>query len=73
MNNLKAEMKRYGVSIFDLSKAIDATEKTVRNKLDGETTFTIKEAFTIRDEFFSGMRLEYLFAQADSAANRPNA
>jgi predicted transcriptional regulator len=64
MNNLSAEMARYGVSILDIESILGCTERTVRNKLNGVTEFSIGEAFALRDTFFPNMRLEYLFASA---------
>lgn len=62
MRNLKAEMARYGVTTNAIGKAIQSTDRTVTNKLNGSSEFTIEEAITIRDSFFPGLRLEYLFA-----------
>jgi len=62
MRNLKAEMERYGVSITDIQKVLDCSAKTVRNKINGYTDFTLPEAFKIKNQYFSGYTLEYLFA-----------
>lgn len=63
MRNLLAEMARYGVSNNDIQALLSCTDKTVRNKLNGVTDFSFGEAMKIRDTFFPGMRLEYLFSQ----------
>ena len=65
MNNLCAEMARYGVSISDVSSILGCTNRTVKNKLEGLTNFNVEEAIKIRDKFFYGMRIEYLFARTD--------
>jgi len=65
MKNLLAEMIRYGVSASDIQKTIGCSTKTVRNKLDGVSVFSVTEAIKIRDIFFPGLRVEYLFAQAN--------
>lgn len=62
MKNLSAEMARFGIKISDIQQLLDCSEKTVRNKLGGVTTFSIDEAAKIRDSFFPGMRIEYLFS-----------
>lgn len=62
MRNLRAEMERYGVTVADIQKILGCSEKTVRNKINGETDFTLPEAFKIKNEFFKGYTLEYLFA-----------
>ncbi len=64
MDNLNAEIRRYGLSNADLRRALGCSEKTVRNKLSGTTDFTINEAILLRDTFFPGMRLEYLYKQS---------
>lgn len=61
MNNLKAEMERYGITILDIQQLLGVSERTVRNKLSGETDFTYPEALNIRDTFFPNLRMEYLF------------
>lgn len=62
MKNLSAEMARFGVSYADLTDLLNCTQKTVSNKLNGSTEFSVSEAMKIRDKFFPGMRLEYLFS-----------
>ena len=62
MRNLSAEMARYGVQNVDIQNLLSCTDKTVRNKIDGVTEFSVAEALKIRDAFFPGLRIEYLFA-----------
>lgn len=63
MKNLSAEMTRYGVKNTDIQTLLSCTDRTVRNKLDGVTEFSVKEALRIRDTFFPGMRIAYLFSE----------
>lgn len=71
MNNLKAEMSRSNISFCDLARAIEKTERCVRDKASGRAAFTFPEALKIRDTYFSGMSLEYLFAGlCDPPSNR---
>lgn len=70
MRNLSAEMARFGVSYADLMDLLSCTQKTVSNKLNDSTEFSVSEAMKIRDKFFPGMRIEYLFA---TDAARPGA
>ena len=63
MKNLSAEMARFGVSNGDLQALLGCSAKTVSNKINGATDFTAPELFKIRDTFFPGLRLEYLFAE----------
>lgn len=62
MRNLLAEMTRYGVGISQIRSVIDCSESTAKNKLYEKTAFSFPEALKIRDAFFPGFRLEYLFA-----------
>ena len=59
--NLKAEMARFGVSNRDIHLAIGKSERSVRDKLSGGFGFSFDEALLIRDRFFTGLSLEYLF------------
>lgn len=65
MKNLSAEMARYGVSNVDIQNLLGCSNKTVTNKLSDNTTFSVNEAIKIRDAFFPGLRIEYLFARAE--------
>ncbi len=65
MMNLQLEMKKRGVSLYDMQSVLGCTERTVRNKLSGATDFSYSEVLKIRDSFFPGMQLEYLFAMDD--------
>ena len=62
MKNLKAEMARFGVSTSDIQNVLGCSTKTVLNKLNGTTEFTMSEGFKIHDAFFPSMELKYLFA-----------
>lgn len=50
------------MKLTDLKNLLGCSDRTVTNKLTGETDFTIPEALKIRETFFPGLRLEYLFA-----------
>ena len=63
MDNLKAEMQRNGLTVRDIMRTIGCSEKTARNKINGETDFTYPEAEEVRNRLFPGMRMEYLFHQ----------
>lgn len=65
MRNLRAEMARFGISKQDIQSLLSGTDKTVKSRLDGQTEFSVGDSIKIRDTFFPGMRIEYLFAQDD--------
>jgi hypothetical protein len=61
LRNIEREMARYNVTYYDIQGAMGCSEKTVRNKMQGVTDFTYSEVRNIRDRFFPGMSIEYLF------------
>lgn len=64
LSNLRAEMIRYNVSIAKIAQVIGKTDRSVRDKVNGKYEFSVPEAGLIRDTFFPGMSLEYLFAKS---------
>lgn len=65
LSNLKAEMARADVTICAVAKVIGKGERTVRERIKGNGYFSVPDAIAVRDAFFPGMGLEYLFARAD--------
>lgn len=66
--NLRAEMARYGISAADLASVTGKTERSIRDKISGKRDFTLPESAVIRDTFFPGLKLEYLFSRSDEQA-----
>ena len=66
LSNLRAEMARFDVSPADIAKEIGKSDRCVRDKISGKTDVSIPEAMDIRDRFFPGLSLEYLFARSVS-------
>lgn len=66
--NLKAEMARRNLTKRDIAQRLNKKERVIRNRFNGRTPFTLPEAFAIRDAFFPGASLDYLF-QRDAAAD----
>ncbi len=64
-SNLRAELARDGVSMEEVSKALNIHRNSVANKINGDTPFTVEEAFKVQKKFFPKLSLDYLFA-ADS-------
>lgn len=58
---LRGEMVKANISVSKLSSQIGVTDKTLRNKLKGETDFTWPEALTIRRIVNPNMDMEELF------------
>ena len=61
LHNLMAEISRGGIKRKQLADAIEVSDKALQNKIYGRTDFTLPEAVKIRDSFFPGMDLQYLF------------
>ena len=62
LQNLKAEMTGRNVGTSDIARVIGKSTKTAMVKVAGRYPFTFREAKAIRDSFFQGMDLEFLFS-----------
>lgn len=56
-------MKQEGVTRNDLQKLLHVSEKTIRNKLSGETDFTWEEVRMVRNTYFPNDDFVQLFEQ----------
>lgn len=66
-NNLRNELQSKNISLVAYSKLLGISEKSVQNKLNGTTEFTlseIKATLNVLPEF----KLDYLFAAEDKSA-----
>lgn len=64
-HNLDAEMARIGITNRHLSLLLRKSARTIRDKRSGKYPFTLQEARKIRDAFFPGMNLDFLFSEYD--------
>ena len=62
---LEYRMKQEHVTRSDIQRLLGVSEKTVRNKFSGETSFTWEEVRLIRNTFFPKDDFENLFEQSD--------
>ena len=63
--NLEAEMKRSGVTCSEMAKQIQVSRGTLSAWMNGtNSAFPIIKAKQVRDQFFEGMSLDYLFDSA---------
>ena len=53
----------YKVSALDFAHVTGKTDRSIRDKIGGKRDFTLPESAAIRDAFFPGLTLEYLFAR----------
>lgn len=60
--NLKAEMQRYCITGEMIASSIGVHPATMSSKLNIENRLKLGECIQIRNLFFSGMSLDYLFA-----------
>ena len=59
--NLEAEMAREGIDRKDLANLLNVRYATIIDKLKGRFSFTLDEAFIIKNNYFSELSFEYLF------------
>lgn len=59
---LRGEMVKEGITIEEISKFLGIHRNSVANKLNGDSAFTIDEAFKIHDRYFPKLSLAYLFS-----------
>jgi plasmid maintenance system antidote protein VapI len=60
--NLKGEMAKKDITIEEISKLLGIHRNSVANKLNGDSAFTIDEAFKIQGQYFPTLSLAYLFS-----------
>lgn len=60
-NNLEAEMKRKGVSRMDIANLLGVSYSTIHSRFNGNSEWLYSECILIRDTYFAGMSLDYLF------------
>lgn len=60
--NLSLELRRKNITQSVVASVLNCTERTVTNKLNGTTSFSIDEAFTIHKNILPEFTMEYLFA-----------
>ena len=63
-SNLRAEMARKNVTITAVARVIGVSRDTAGKKLARKAPIQLDEAFAIRDSFFPGIEVSYLFAEA---------
>lgn len=61
VNNLEAEMKRIGVTRQNIAELLGLTYRTIHSRFSGVSEWRYSECVKIRNTYFPGMELEYLF------------
>lgn len=62
-DNLRRELERKNIAIVAVARLIGCSDKTVWNKLNGATDFTVAEAVTINDTLLPEFNFGYLFTR----------
>ena len=60
-SNLRSELANKGITQVALANMLGVTEKTLQNKLNGKTEFTITESLYICHNVLPEFNLNYLF------------
>ena len=63
-----SELRRKNITNKAVAELISTTEKTVVNKLNGTSEFTISEAMTINENLLPEFRLSYLCTHTSPTA-----
>lgn len=66
--NLIGELAKKKIKNEEVAKLLDIHRNSVANKLNGDSPFTIEEAFKIQAAFFPKLSLEYLFDKEEEGA-----
>ena len=66
--NLSHELRRKNITQNVVARMIGVTDKTLTNKLNGTTEFTINAAVTIRNNLLPEFTMDYLFATDEKGA-----
>lgn len=64
LNNLNYELRRKNITQNAVARMLGVTDKTLTNKLNGTTAFTVEEAFSIKKNLLPEFTMEYLFASS---------
>lgn len=65
LSNLKAEMARANVTVAQIAALSGKSSRTISDRIRGKVQFPIQDAIEVRNAFFCGMDLEYLFARTE--------
>lgn len=65
LGNMIHELRRKNITNKAVADVINVSEKSVVNKLNGTTEFTVSEAITINVNLLPEFRLSYLCANTD--------
>ena len=61
--NLAAEKARFGITNEQIGEVIGKSKDSVDKKMSGEVGFKLNEMNAIKNKFFPGLTLDYLFEE----------
>ncbi|MDV2911061.1 helix-turn-helix transcriptional regulator [Pediococcus acidilactici] len=61
LENLEKVRKEKGITLVDLADLLHVRYQTVREKIDGQSSFKFDEAIKIQETFFPEYELKFLF------------
>ena len=70
LQNLKAEMRRKGITQAQVAKSLGMSENNFCHKCNERIPMTVDEAKAIRDRFMPEFRLDYLLASDSDATSQ---
>ena len=59
--NLKTELAKKHISLIAVARTIHCSEKSIQNKINGVTEFTLSEILAINEQLLPEFNLKYLF------------
>lgn len=59
--NLKTELERNNLSIDNIADLLEIHRNSASNKINGDSDFTVEQAFAVREKMFPYADLQYLF------------
>lgn len=68
LENIRKAMRAKGISAATMARVIGTTEKTVNNKLNGISEFTVSEAKLLHKALFPEYDFFYLFETEEKSA-----
>lgn len=66
--NLANALRTKKITQSAVARTLGITDKTLTNKLNGVTSFTVDEAFIINKNFLPEFTMDYLFATDEKGA-----
>lgn len=67
-NNLRMVMAQKGVTIDAIARLLGVHRNTIQNKMNGDSDFSIEQAFAITEIMFPEYKMSYLFHRDNRAS-----